>query len=84
MIETAEEEEAFVSFNNILRMKWVYFNNESFRFFHKFRQALLKLVVMCYQPFSAPKDEAFVELVKKLNPLAHIVSDKTIRADLMV
>ena len=41
-------------------------------------------MVTCDQPFSALKDEAFVELVKTLNPLAHIVCDKTIRADLMV
>ncbi|KAJ6647836.1 Zinc finger BED domain-containing protein RICESLEEPER 2, partial [Pseudolycoriella hygida] len=50
----------------------------------KFRQALLKWVVMCGQPFSAPKDQAFVDLMKCLNPLARIVCDKTIRADLMV
>ncbi|KAJ6639913.1 Zinc finger BED domain-containing protein RICESLEEPER 2 [Pseudolycoriella hygida] len=33
---------------------------------------------------NAPKDQAFVDLVKCLNPLARIVCDKTIRADLMV
>lgn len=39
---------------------------------------------MCDQPFSAPKDQPFIDLIKTLNPLAHIVCDKTIRADLMV
>lgn len=39
---------------------------------------------MCDQPFSAAKDQSFIDLVKTLNPLAHVVCDKTIRADLMV
>lgn len=38
---------------------------------------------MCDQPLNAPQEQAFIDLVNTLNPLAHIVSDKTIRADLM-
>lgn len=38
---------------------------------------------MCDQPFNAPQEQAFIDLVNTLNPLADIVSDKTIRADLM-
>lgn len=49
----------------------------------KFRAALLKWIVVCDQPYSEPQREAFVEMIKTLNPDAHIVSDKTVHADLM-
>lgn len=39
---------------------------------------------MCDQPFSAAKDQPFIDLVRTLNPLAHVVCDKTIIADLVV
>lgn len=41
----------------------------------------MKWVVTCDQPFTASQEPAFVELVDSLNPDAHIVSDKTIKAD---
>ncbi|KAJ6646911.1 putative AC transposase, partial [Pseudolycoriella hygida] len=47
----------------------------------KFRKALLKWIVACDQPFTAPQEEAFVELIRTLNPDAHIYSDKTIKKD---
>lgn len=42
---------------------------------------MLKWVVTCDQPFSAPQQEAFVELIHTLNPEAHSYTDKTIKAD---
>ncbi|KAJ6639606.1 putative AC transposase, partial [Pseudolycoriella hygida] len=40
-----------------------------------------KWIVACDQPFTAPQEEAFVELIRTLNPDAHIYSDKTIKKD---
>lgn len=49
----------------------------------KFREALLKWIVLCDQPFSVVNKPAFIELIETLNPEAEVVSDKTIRSDLM-
>lgn len=40
-------------------------------------------MVVCDQPFTAPEQEAFADMVKTLNPEAKTYSDKTIRADLI-
>lgn len=48
-----------------------------------FRKALLKWVVVSSQPFSVVEEEAFVELIRLLNPTAELISDKTMRADVM-
>ncbi|XP_037047872.1 zinc finger BED domain-containing protein RICESLEEPER 4-like [Bradysia coprophila] len=47
----------------------------------KFRKALMKWVVICDQPSTAAGEPAFIELVDSLDPDAHIISDKTIKAD---
>ncbi len=41
----------------------------------------MKWIVTSDQPYSAAREAAFVELINSLNPDAHIVSDKTIKAD---
>lgn len=48
-----------------------------------FREALLKWIVVSDQPFSEVDQPSFIALVKTLNPEAELVSDKTIRSDLM-
>lgn len=35
------------------------------------------------QPFTEPQQPAFIEMVKTLNPLAHVVSNDTLRRDLL-
>lgn len=49
----------------------------------KFRAALLEWVLVCNQAFTAPEQEAFVKMVRTLNPKAKTISDKTVRSDLM-
>lgn len=41
----------------------------------------MKWVVTCDQPYTATQQAAFVDMVDSLNPDAHIISDKTIKAD---
>lgn len=48
-----------------------------------FRKALIKWIVICDQPFTEPQQEAFVELIHTLNPNAQVISDKTVRADII-
>lgn len=48
-----------------------------------FRKALLRWVIECNQPFTEPQQKAFVALIRTLNPCAEVVSDKTVKADLM-
>lgn len=38
---------------------------------------------MSDQPFTEPQQESFVELVRSLNPEAVLISDKTVRADII-
>lgn len=47
-----------------------------------FRKSLLKWIVLSNQPFSVVEEDAFIELIKTLNPSAEVISDKTIKADL--
>lgn len=49
----------------------------------KFRKALLKWVVVCGQPFTEVQQDAFVEMVKTLNPEAVTISATTIKRDVM-
>lgn len=49
-----------------------------------FREALLKWIILSDQPFSEMDSPSFIALIKTLNPEAALVSDKTIRSDLMV
>ncbi|KAJ6636741.1 PiggyBac transposable element-derived protein 2, partial [Pseudolycoriella hygida] len=49
----------------------------------KFRKALIKWIVICDQPFTEPQQQSFVELVQSLNPNAELISDKTVRADII-
>lgn len=49
-----------------------------------FRKSLLKWVVVTDQAFTAPQQQAFVDLVQTLNPQAELYCDKTIRSDLFV
>lgn len=48
------------------------------------REALLKWIVSSDQPFSVVDQPSFMAYIKTLNPNAELVSDKTIRSDLMV
>lgn len=48
-----------------------------------FRKALLRWVIECNQPFTGPQQNAFVALIRTLNPDAQTVTDKTVKADLM-
>lgn len=48
-----------------------------------FRKALLKWLVVSDEPFSTVQEQAFIDMVKTLNPDAKLYSDKTVRSDLM-
>lgn len=48
----------------------------------KYRAALLRWVIECDQPFTAPQQAAFLDLVKSLNPNAKTVSSATLKRDL--
>lgn len=48
-----------------------------------FRKALLNWIVLSDQPFSVVQEKAFIDLVHILNPDAIIVSDRTLKTDLM-
>lgn len=48
-----------------------------------FHKTLLKWIVCSSQPFSVVEEDEFIELIRSLNPTAELVSDKTIKADLM-
>lgn len=43
----------------------------------------MRWVIECNQPFTEPQQKASVALIRTLNPDATVVSDKTIKADLM-
>lgn len=49
----------------------------------EFRTALIKWIVMSDQPFTEPQQQSFVELVRSLNHNAKLISDKTVKADIM-
>lgn len=49
----------------------------------KFRDALLKWVILSDQPFTEVQNEAFLNMLQTLNPDAKSVSDKTIKRDTM-
>lgn len=79
-METVNQEGPFVSFElrelaNI-SIIWLQVFSQA-----KFRHALMKWVATCDQAYTAPQQDAFIELVKSLNPDARIMSDKTIKAD---
>lgn len=40
-------------------------------------------MVVCDQPFTAPEQQVFADMVETLNPDAKLYSDKTMRADLI-
>lgn len=44
---------------------------------------MLKWIVTCNQPFTEVEQEAFLEMVKTLNPQAESISDSTMKRDLM-
>lgn len=48
-----------------------------------FRKALLKWVIECNQPFTEPQQDAFVALIRTLNPDTVVVSNVTIKNDLL-
>ncbi|KAJ6640352.1 Zinc finger BED domain-containing protein RICESLEEPER 2 [Pseudolycoriella hygida] len=48
-----------------------------------FRAALIKWIVLCDQPFTEPQQQSFVELVHSLNPDAKLITDKTVKADIL-
>lgn len=49
----------------------------------KFRKALIKWIIISDQPFTEPQQETFVELIRTLNQNAQVISDKTVRADIV-
>lgn len=49
----------------------------------EFREKLVKWIILSDEPFSTVEEPAFVEMIHSLNPKAEIISDKTVRADLM-
>lgn len=49
----------------------------------KFRQTLLKWIVVTSQPISMVEEDTFRELIGILNPTAEVISNKTIKEDLM-
>lgn len=49
----------------------------------RFREALLKWIVVSDQPFTEAKQEEFVEMINSLNPSAELISDKTVKRDLI-
>lgn len=48
-----------------------------------FREALVKWIITSGQPFSVVEEEEFLQLIRTLNPSAEVVSDQTIKADVM-
>lgn len=48
-----------------------------------FRKALVEWVVTCNQPFTEPQQEAFIAVIRTLNPEASVISDKTVKSDLL-
>ncbi|KAJ6639118.1 Zinc finger BED domain-containing protein RICESLEEPER 2, partial [Pseudolycoriella hygida] len=48
-----------------------------------FREALMRWVIECNQPFTEPQQAAFVALVRTLNPEAKVVSDVKVKSDVM-
>lgn len=48
-----------------------------------FRKTLIKWIVVSNQPFSVVEEDEFIELIRSLNPSAELMSDKTVREDVM-
>lgn len=48
-----------------------------------FRAALMKWVIISMQPFTEIEQPSFVEMIKTLNPSAHVVSNDTIKNDIL-
>lgn len=44
---------------------------------------MLRWIIECNKPFTEPQQKAFVALIRTLNPDAKVISDKTVKADLM-
>lgn len=49
----------------------------------KFNKVLLNWMVKHNQPFTTPKQESFIALIRTLNPDAQVIWDKTIKSDLV-
>lgn len=50
----------------------------------KFRQTLVEWIVLCNQNFNVVETPAFQRLINSLNPVAELISDKTVQADIML
>ena len=48
-----------------------------------FREALVKWIIKCNQPFTEPEQESFVHMIDSLNPQAKTMSADTIKNDVV-
>lgn len=49
----------------------------------RYREALIKWIVVCNQPFTEVEQEAFLEVIQTLNPDAVTVSSQTVKRDII-
>lgn len=49
----------------------------------RYREALVKWIVLSNQPFSEPEVETFLEMIKTLNPEAKTICKETVKRDIM-
>ncbi|KAJ6648470.1 hypothetical protein Bhyg_03700, partial [Pseudolycoriella hygida] len=49
----------------------------------RYREALIKYIVVCNQPFTEVEQQAFLDMIHILNPAAITISSSTVKRDIM-